>query len=837
MNNDTSIRIKEQDLVLNVGTNVDKSIWDETIYYKFVDELSGNRDYQKEAIFTALRFMCSGQYKDIRELALENYNANVFLREKYKAFENFEKDLYFKNSYNASLDMATGTGKSWVLYGIASIMLASNIVDQVLVLVPSVTIEEELTNKFKAFASSDNLNSLLLASPPKIINGSESIVKGSICIENRDAIYNNVRSSIIDSLKNKGDKTLLLCDEVHHVYYSEENKWKEFIENINFKYNIGVSGTCYYNNNDYFSNVIYRYSLRKAIEDDRVKLVEYISEGNIPTKSEDRWQVIFNSHEEIKKKIHLLPLTLIVTANKTSCNKTALEFKNLLKNKYKLTDNEVNEKVLIIHSGADAAADRIRLKTVDNFDSKVEWIFSVSMLTEGWDVKRVFQIVPHEERAFNSKLLIAQVLGRGLRIPKNWDYQAYGKPKVTIYNHTKWASSVKKLVDEVLEIEKRISNCIDINSKYNFEIMNVEYRPEKSVHKLKKEDTYKLFDKGFVVLPTDNSMETIEAKFININDNKSRPWSTVISHRTYSVKQMAEIMWNRFDDVPDDDNENLSKKYKEEWTIEKLENMINLSLEKSGNSVITEKLKQKFLSSMGVIFRQGATFVDYKTIPDDFKLISTKNLRKDSVSGESLIRDKVLFWTGDSIKYLDDVEKYFFNDIIDTTNSYRQQEVKNIYDFKTPQTMVIADGDPEKKFIQKLVKSENNVNISKWIKSNASGFYEFEYSWRKGEHPIRAKFNPDFFISYLNRIIVVEIKGDEQLKNPDPENIGKYKSAIKHFEIINEHLKDSSIRYKFTMLTPTSYEVFFDKLKNTDEAAIDNYVSDLDAVMLSIIEQ
>ena len=57
---------------------------------------------------------------------------------------------------------------------------------------------------------------------------------------------------------------------------------------------------------------------------------------------------------------------------------------------------------------------------VDNPQSKVEWIISVSMLTEGWDVKNVFQIIPHEERAFNSKLLIAQVLGRGLRVPDQW---------------------------------------------------------------------------------------------------------------------------------------------------------------------------------------------------------------------------------------------------------------------------------------------------------------------------------------------------------------------------------------------------------------------------------
>ena len=45
-----------------------------------------------------------------------------------------------------------------------------------------------------------------------------------------------------------------------------------------------------------------------------------------------------------------------------------------------------------------------QLKLVDSFASKVEWIVSVSMLSEGWDVKNVFQIVPHEERAFNSSL-------------------------------------------------------------------------------------------------------------------------------------------------------------------------------------------------------------------------------------------------------------------------------------------------------------------------------------------------------------------------------------------------------------------------------------------------
>src|SRR5690606_13842214 len=86
------------------------------------------------------------------------------------------------------------------------------------------------------------------------------------------------------------------------------------------------------------------------------------------------------------------------------------------------------------------------LKTVDEPDNPVEWIISVAMLTEGWDVKNVFQIVPHEQRAFNSKLLIAQVLGRGLRIPKGVEQPVF----VRINNHEKWSQEIKDLYEEVL---------------------------------------------------------------------------------------------------------------------------------------------------------------------------------------------------------------------------------------------------------------------------------------------------------------------------------------------------------------------------------------------------
>lgn len=780
------ISLKEQELVLKVSNNVDTNKWDESKYYQFIEELTNGRKYQEEAILAALRFMCGGQYKNTKELAEENFKNNNHLQEKFTTLQNFLKSLFFSDKYTANIDLATGTGKSWVLYGIARIMLDENMVDQVLILVPSLTIERELTNKFKMFSSDTNLNNTLNGNPPKIINGTESIVKGTICIENREAIYNNTRSSIIDSLTNKGDRTLVLSDEAHHIYYSEKNKWKDFIEKINFKYNIGVSGTCYYSDNNYFSDVIYRYSLKTAIEQQRVKTVEYISEDNVPNKSEERWQVIINSHNDIKKKLKILPISIVITDKTTTCDNIAKDFKTYLKKHLNISDAEVNERVLVIHSKSSTAGDRLKLRTVDDKDSKVEWIFSVSMLTEGWDVKRVFQIVPHEERAFNSKLLIAQVLGRGLRIPKEWNYAKYGQPKVMIFNHAKWASGVERLVNEVLEIEKRISTKIIQDTQLHLEILNVDYKKKTQTSKTKMNGkTYKLFEKGYIELPTDSENENIEVNFKDLKNNE-RNWKTKISHRTLTVDQMALKMWDRFRDIPDDDNEGLAEKYQELYPIEKLKKVIEESLKKSGNSVITEKLSNRFISALGTVWRQGNSYVDYNIQPNKYYVVDSKsNMRTESTSASLLKNNHTLFWTDDTIKYLTDEEKIFFNEIKDTSAGYKQVKVSNKNLLKTPTSLVIATSDPERKFLLKLIEKNNADMIDVWIKSPSTGFYSFEYAWKKnprhGEAIRYDKFNPDFFLKVKDKLIVVEIKDDVEIHDPSPENIGKYKAAVEHF--------------------------------------------------------
>ena len=66
-------QFRNEDLVLKVSPNVDRARWDESRYEAFIDQLCEDREYQKEAIRTALRFLLGGQYANLKALAKENF--------------------------------------------------------------------------------------------------------------------------------------------------------------------------------------------------------------------------------------------------------------------------------------------------------------------------------------------------------------------------------------------------------------------------------------------------------------------------------------------------------------------------------------------------------------------------------------------------------------------------------------------------------------------------------------------------------------------------------------------------------------------------------------------
>src|SRR5574337_260517 len=154
---------KNEDLVLKVSTNIDPSVWNEAKYEPFIDELCEDREYQKEAIRSVLRYLCGKKYANLRELSKENFDVNDELHRRYGSWHGMEGHLQLPDQLSCSIDMATGTGKSYVLYGLAAILLAEGIVDRVLVLCPSNTIEAGLLAKFKGLASNSDLRDLLPA--------------------------------------------------------------------------------------------------------------------------------------------------------------------------------------------------------------------------------------------------------------------------------------------------------------------------------------------------------------------------------------------------------------------------------------------------------------------------------------------------------------------------------------------------------------------------------------------------------------------------------------------------------------------------------------------------
>ena len=95
------------------------------------------------------------------------------------------------------------------------------------------------------------------------------------------------------------------------------------------------------------------------------------------------------------------------------------------------------------------------------------------------------------------------------------------------------------------------------------------------------------------------------------------------------------------------------------------------------------------------------------------------------------------------------------------------------------------------------------------------GFYSIEYAWKKGNRPKRGEFSPDFFIKQRDNIFVIEIKGDEEITEPAPDNIKKHEYATQHFKLLNEWLEHAKIptRYQFNMMSPKGYNVFFQKLR------------------------
>lgn len=829
-----------QDLVLKVNTrNYNPELLPMADWSAFLDILCQGREYQKEAIKTAIIYLASKRYASIENLVGENYKQNDELKKRYPSEKDYFKKLQLPHKLSACVDLATATGKSYVMYGIARIALGIGLVEKVLVLgPPSLTIEKALTDKFNALTIDKQLNQAIpdsaIIANPTISNGTSTILDGTICIENINAVYAKTGSSIYDSLSfGKGSRCLVLCDEVHHAYNEVEGrseeaisikKWKEFLLDATYSFNyiLGFTGTAYINN-EYFNDVIYRYSLRQGIEDRFVKSVNYVVE-NVDNSENEKFQKIYQNHTKNKTKYPLLkPLTIMVTKDIRVAKQLHTRLVEFLADKEKKSEKVIADtKVIIVTSDKEHKQAVLKLPYVDT-DETIEWIISVAMLTEGWDVKNVFQIVPMEEKAFNSKLLIAQVLGRGLRLPLN-----YPNAEVTVFNHDAWSGSIRSLVEEILEMESKIKNSplkAGNRSQYHFTLYNINY--QKNPIEVDTKETKTFNYKDYIEFIAETFEHKTETKYVTIA-GKEYPVEYTIEKDKFSIAEIVNKVYDEFQIrklegiiLKLDEREYTSGNLPTKDVIEKL---IRNSMERVGMSgeYLGKSNRQAVFSTFNTLLRKKPKSVSFIKTANELNEIHTASREHESMSVLALKNDSTIFYSDDFEKEIVIEDSLIaFKEVFQDTAlpRYSFHSPINPFIFKTPIDLVFTGKTPERQFVEGLIKEENAKKLTAWIKSKNQNFYSLEYAitTKAGRHTSYHQFNPDFFLLIseggVDYIIVVEIKSDG---DDSDENKAKYRYATEHFDELNNVLADKAImqRYICHFLSPKNYSDFFTYLQD-----------------------
>lgn len=238
------------------------------------------------------------------------------------------------------------------------------------------------------------------------------------------------------------DDLMVMNDEAHHAHI--ETEWQSAMETLNHQLTksegaeltmqLDFSATPMDANGNLFPHIIYDYPLAEAISDEIVKRPHIGTIKGAPEPIEKdfvrRNQIQIDEGVELLEKFKeeldgtgKKPVLFVMCDRVENANKVGAYLEN---------EKGYKGKVLVIHTYKRKTRDgfakgdirkdelpKIRKAAKEIDTNEYEIIVSVMMLKEGWDVKNVCAVVPL--RAFESRILVEQTLGRGLRrmFPEN----------------------------------------------------------------------------------------------------------------------------------------------------------------------------------------------------------------------------------------------------------------------------------------------------------------------------------------------------------------------------------------------------------------------------------
>lgn len=204
-----------------------------------------------------------------------------------------------------------------------------------------------------------------------------------------------------------------------------------------------------------FKNVIYSYPLASALRDGFVKEPAVATRENFRAENYDeagletlKLQDGIRLHEYTKVQLDIYaresgkplvkPFMLVVAKDTTHANELLQKIEAP-----SFFDGHYKGHVITVHSNqtGEEKDDTVQqLLSVEDPANPTEIVIHVNMLKEGWDVTNLYTIVPL--RAANSKTLVEQSIGRGLRLPYGKRTGVAEVDRLTIVSHDRFQEIV-----------------------------------------------------------------------------------------------------------------------------------------------------------------------------------------------------------------------------------------------------------------------------------------------------------------------------------------------------------------------------------------------------------
>ena len=397
------------------------------------------------------------------------------IKAEFPTVEDFERDFP-----SLCFALATGVGKTRLMGAFISYLHLSEGIRHFFVLAPNLTIYNKLIADFTPNTSKYVFQGIseLAVNPPKLITGdnyeSGRGIRGGrlydmgevhVNIFNISKINSEVRGGKSPRIKRLSeyigqsyfdylaglDDLVILMDESHRYRASAGVR---AINELNPILGLELTATPQVErgqNAEPFRNVIYSYPLSNAMNDGFVKepavatrenfdAANYSVEGLEKVKLEDGVRIHENTKVELEVYARnsdqpiVKPFMLVVAQDTTHADalQQVMENDDFFEGRYK-------GKVITVHSNVRGQEkDEVveQLLNVENPDNPVEVVIHVNMLKEGWDVTNLYTIVPL--RAANSRTLVEQSIGRGLRLPYGKRVGVPAVDRLTIVSHDRF---------------------------------------------------------------------------------------------------------------------------------------------------------------------------------------------------------------------------------------------------------------------------------------------------------------------------------------------------------------------------------------------------------------